>query len=48
LAKRYDNDTLTHFFLLTFNSPLQSPLNYHITSLKKIKKNDLMVIETMD
>jgi len=41
------DDTLIHFFLLTFNLPLQSSLDYHITSLKRIKINDLMVIEVV-
>jgi len=43
-----DNDILIHFFLSIFNSPLQSPLNYHITSLKRIKKDDLMMIKTIN
>jgi len=38
-----DNDTLTHFFLPIFNPPISSPLDYHITSLQKIKIDDLMV-----
>jgi len=33
-----DNDILIHFLLLTFNSLFQSPLNYHIISLKKKSK----------
>jgi len=32
----------------TFNSLLQSLLDYHITLLKEIKKDNLMVIEAMD
>ena len=39
---------VNQLFLSTFNSPLQSPLDYHITLLKRIKKDDLMIIKVMD
>jgi len=42
-----DNDILTYFFLPIFIPPLQSLLDHHITSLKRIKKDYLMVIEAI-
>jgi len=39
-----DNDTLTYFFWLIFNPPL---LDHHITSLEKIKIDDLRVMKVM-
>jgi len=44
---KMDNDTFIHIFWPTFNPSLLSPLDHHITSLQKLKIDDLRVMRVV-